>query len=76
MNRTITVWVVVCMFASVLTLYGQITTATISGAVTDSTGGAIPGAQVTILNEDTGVSRSVQADAGGRYSAPQLSLGK
>ena len=56
--------------------FSQITTGTISGTVTDISGGAIPGAQVVVLNEDTGVSRTVFGDASGRYSAPQLSLGR
>src|SRR3954469_5948811 len=53
----------------------QIVTDNISGTVADSSGAAIPGSTVVILNEDTGASRTVQTDAAGRYSAPQLSLG-
>ena len=53
----------------------QVTTGTISGTVKDSSGAVLPGAKVVILNEDTGISRTAQADAGGRYSAPSLSLG-
>jgi carboxypeptidase family protein/TonB-dependent receptor-like protein len=53
----------------------QVTTATISGTVKDSTGAVLPGAKVVLLNEETGISRTVQADAAGRYSAPSLSLG-
>src|SRR3989304_1616318 len=52
----------------------QVTTGTISGAVKDSTGGVVPGAEVVVLNEDTGISRTVQTDAEGRYSAPSLNL--
>jgi len=54
----------------------QVTTGTISGTVTDSTGAVMPGATVVIQNEDTGISRTVTANASGRYSAPSLSLGK
>ena len=53
----------------------QGTTATISGTVKDSTGAVMPGASVVVLNQDTGISRTVQADQAGRYSAPSLSLG-
>ena len=53
----------------------QITTGTISGTVSDSTGAVIPGAAITIRNTDTGISRSVTANAAGRYQAPQLALG-
>src|SRR5713226_299508 len=54
----------------------QVTTATVSGTVSDSTGAVLPGAKVVIENEGTGVSRTVQTDAGGRYSAPSLGLGR
>ena len=76
MRKSVFAGVLVGVLFAAVPHYGQITTGTISGTVTDSTGGAIPGAQVLILNEDTGVSRTVQTDAAGRYSAPQLTLGK
>ena len=53
----------------------QVTTGTISGTVRDSSGAALPGVQIVILNEQTGISRTVQTDPAGRYSAPLLSLG-
>ena len=53
----------------------QVTTGTISGTVKDSTGAVLPGAKVVLLNEDTGISRTVQTDSAGHYSAPSLSLG-
>src|SRR5436309_15939766 len=58
-----------------LCLFSQVTTGTISGAVQDSSGAAIPGVTVTIRNLDTDVARSVTTDEGGRYTAPDLSLG-
>ena len=57
------------------TAKSQVTTGTISGTVKDSTGAVLPGVQVVILNEDTGLSRTVSSDARGHYAAPQLSLG-
>ena len=44
----------------------------ISGTVTDSTGGIIPGVEVTVTNLDTGVSRQVVTDDSGHFSVPQL----
>src|SRR3989304_1743423 len=55
--------------------FSQATTATISGTVKDSTGAVLPGASVTVMNEDTGISRQVTANAVGRFSAPALPLG-
>ncbi len=64
------------LFSWVFISYGQVTTGTISGTVTDSTGAVLPGAKVAVQNEETGVSRMAPAGAGGRYSAPSLSLGR
>ena len=58
--------------ASVL---GQLTTATISGTVKDSSGGVLPGVTVTIRNTETGVERTVVTGAEGRYHAPSLPVG-
>ena len=55
--------------------FGQITTATMSGTVRDSSDAVIPGADITIHNVGTGISRTVQSDAQGRYVAPDLSVG-
>src|SRR5690242_14096539 len=59
-----------------LAVYAQVTTATISGTVSDTSGAVHPGAKLEILNEDTGFTRTVQTDAAGRYTAPSLGLGK
>ena len=39
----------------------------LSGIVTDSAGGVIPNATVTLTNEQTGTSRNVQTDSDGRF---------
>ena len=53
----------------------QVNTATISGTVHDSSGAVLPGANVVIQNQDTGISRTVTTNETGRYSAPALGLG-
>jgi carboxypeptidase family protein/TonB-dependent receptor-like protein len=50
-------------------------TAILEGTVVDGSGGALPGVTVTALNEETGVSRSVQTDATGRYRMPAIQSG-
>ena len=45
---------------------------TILGTVTDSTGAVVVGAQVTVTNTQTGVSRTLISDAAGAYNAPNL----
>jgi hypothetical protein len=48
------------------------TTAQISGTVTDTTGAAIPGAQVSLVNEATQDTRTVTTNGVGLYSFPAL----
>lgn len=62
------VWVAALLLATpALAQYGQI-----EGQVIDSTGAVLPGATVTAVNEDTGVSRSSTSDASGDYRLPAL----
>ena len=53
----------------------QLTTATMSGTIKDSSGGVLPGVAVTIKHVETAIARSVVTDADGRYEAPSLPLG-
>lgn len=74
MFKHYTLVVLSILLIAVCTL-AQVTTATISGTVSDSSGAVIPGAKITIRNVDTGISRTVMSDTGGRFSAPQLPIG-
>ncbi|MBI2815726.1 MAG: TonB-dependent receptor [Acidobacteria bacterium] len=76
MKAKVSAWLVCAVFFSILCVYGQVTTGTISGMVRDSSGATIPAAQMVILNEDTRITRTLQADAGGHYSAPSLNPGR
>ncbi len=53
----------------------QGTTGSISGFVTDDTGGALPGATVTVHHVETDQKRMVVSDDAGRYRAQQLAPG-
>jgi len=55
--------------------FAQMTGGTISGTVTDSSQAAIPSATITILNKETGDTRTVSANAKGFYSAPSMQPG-
>src|ERR1700730_4681794 len=50
-------------------------TAEISGTVTDSSGARVPNANITVLNRDTGISRSADSNTNGFYSVPLLQPG-
>jgi Carboxypeptidase regulatory-like domain len=65
----------VFMLAYAGVAWTQVSTGTISGTVTDSSGAALPGVSVVVLDQDTGISRTVETDSQGHYSAVSLSLG-
>jgi len=50
----------------------QVLYATITGTVTDASGGVLPGATVTVLNTQTGVSKSTVSDDRGAFSFSDL----
>src|SRR5947208_37675 len=54
----------------------QTTTGSIAGTVKDSSGAVVPNAAITLKNLDTGDTRRAVTDASGRYTAPQLRLGR
>ena len=67
--------VVVCVLASIYA-HGQVSGATLSGTITDSTGAVIASVQVSIRNQATAEVRTVTVDSAGFYSAPNLLPGK
>ena len=56
-------------------VFAQRFTAAIRGTVTDQTAGSIPGASVTITNENTGLTRTVPTNAEGNFSFADLPVG-
>lgn len=56
-------------------LSAQAITGSITGVVTDSSGGLIPGAQVTVLNLGTNIQSKVTTDSTGNYTVPLLPRG-
>jgi hypothetical protein len=55
--------------------YAQVVGGTISGTVADSAGAVIPGASVTIRNQETGGERHLLSDSAGAYAAPSIPVG-
>src|SRR5215468_936911 len=53
----------------------QLGTGSISGSVQDSSGGAVPGAKVTITNIETGLIRQLKCGDSGQFRAPVLPIG-
>ena len=56
--------------------FGQAVSGTILGTVTDASGAVMGQAKVTIVNEGTGLTRTLTADTNGDYTAPSLPTGR
>src|ERR1700731_2432345 len=72
-----TIGVLMPMFVAMCTFFAshacaQISGATLSGTVTDQSGGVVPQATISIKNVATGITRSNATSAAGFYSAPNL----
>ncbi len=67
--------VIALLLALPLAVGAQITTATIVGTISDSSGAILPGAQVTARNVDTGLNRTVSSGADGSYRLEFLPVG-
>ena len=67
-------WLVVLALACASVVHAQ-TVAQLSGTVVDESGGALPGAEVTVTQTDTGMSRFVIANTTGAYTFTNLPIG-
>lgn len=48
---------------------------TITGTVTDASGAVLPGVSITVVNDGTGLTRSVVTNESGVYTVPQIPIG-
>ena len=65
-------------FAGILSassLFAQSSSGTFLGTVRDSTGAVIPGATVSVLNQDTGLRRETVSSGAGEFEMPYVPLG-
>lgn len=71
-----TITFIACVFLSAgICLWGQGTTARISGTVKDSTGLAVPDAMVQVTQTATGLTRTATTNQEGLYAFPDLPIG-
>jgi hypothetical protein len=76
MKRSLLAVFLVSLLALAVTgVQAQVTTATLVGTVTDTTGAVIPNAQVTALNVDTNTPHTVQTNGDGAYRVEFLPVG-
>lgn len=57
-------------------LTAQINSATITGSISDNSRAVIPGATVTVTNQETKVAKTVETDEAGEYAVPYLAPGR
>lgn len=55
--------------------YGQATSGSIAGQVSDPTAAAVAGARVVLLNERTGIERTITSDSSGSFNFPLVQAG-
>ena len=72
MNRLVAVLYAFLLAVPLLQAQG---TATILGTVTDPSGATVSEAQVTVVNQSTQFTRTVESNAGGDYVASELPTG-
>ena len=58
-----------------VSLFSQSTSGNLQGTVYDASGAAVPGADVVVTNEGTGISKSVKSTSGGTYRLENLLVG-
>jgi carboxypeptidase family protein/TonB-dependent receptor-like protein len=72
----IALWLTLAWCAGAAFAQSQAINGTIEGVVTDQSGAALPGVNVTVANLDTGETRVVVSNSTGVYRAPLLPLGR
>src|SRR6266403_1278433 len=69
------VWIIGLIAFGNCLVFGQGSTAAISGFVRDATGGVVPGVDVTVRNTESGFTRTVQSTENGGYNMRSLPVG-
>ncbi|MBS1814537.1 MAG: carboxypeptidase regulatory-like domain-containing protein [Acidobacteria bacterium] len=68
-------WAVLILLGLSLPASAQVDTGSIVGQVTDAAGAVVPGAKVTVREENTGITQTVIAGKAGNYTISPLKLG-
>lgn len=66
----------ILFFLGALSMWAQTPIGAIAGAVLDDSGAAVPDAQITVTNIDTGLERKLATNSEGLYSAAALPAGR
>lgn len=66
---------IAALLLSAVGAWAQVTTANLSGTVQDSSGAVIPGAAVTLTNDDTGLTYNAESGSEGEFAFRVLPTG-
>src|SRR5687768_234193 len=66
------VWILTVLLVLATSIQAQVTTADLTGTVTDTSGQVVAGATVTVANPRTGFSRTITTDSSGSFSVTEL----
>jgi len=79
-QKTNLIWILFVLFftlaLTLTSLFSQTSTATLLGTVSDSSGGVVPNAEVTVRNIETGIDRTTLSNALGEYVVALLQPGE
>src|SRR5215472_5951050 len=76
MSRSVRVWLIGFTLLATSFAFGQATaSSSLQGAISDPSGAAVVGAEVTITNTATGVTRVVKSGADGSYRVDPIPVG-
>ena len=77
MNRTSKVLSLLGLGAAMLAApaWGQRTSGSITGQVTDASGAAVPNASVTLINKSLGTNRTITSNGQGEYTFDDVQIG-
>jgi hypothetical protein len=67
---------IVSCFLVVSSAFAQSTSATLTGVITDGSGGVLPGASVAVTNTATGAERAAATDTSGLFQIPNVDAGR
>src|SRR5579871_6053493 len=73
-HHLLSAWSIAALFCTA-PLTAQFTTASLAGVVVDASGASVPQARVTVLNRDTGLTRTDATGPDGTFAFPALPIG-
>jgi len=64
------------LLSSAVPAHAQAASAAITGTISDTQGGVLPGVTITVTNADSGTTRTSVSESDGKYRVPGLAPGK